>query len=302
MMDNPIALENETGFDRVLRFTIPDQNCRGRLLRLGPAAETILSAHDYSPPIKMLLCEALVLTALMGALLKGDEDQLTFQIQTKSGIIELLVCDYRAGALRGYIQHDPDRVRELGANPELQALLNEGYLAITFDISSSGQRYQGIVPLEGPSLSAAVEAYFAQSEQIPTLIRTGVKSTERGCVAGGILIQHLAEGEQGRERLHVRMDHPEWEHVSILANTVRHAELTDAKLSLEALVWHLFHEEREIRVDSGDFVTRGCRCSERHLEDVLSRFPSQDRKDMRDDDGLIKVDCAFCSKVFVIQD
>ena len=292
----------ETGFDRVLRFTIPDRHCRGRIVRLGPALEEVLSAHDYAPPIKLLLAEALVLTALMGALLKEQTDQLTLQAQTNGGAIDLLVCDYRAGAVRGYVQHDAEKVAQLGANPDLDALFGDGYLAITFDLATTGQRYQGVVPLEGASLSAAIEAYFAQSEQVPTLIRTGVVATRNGCIGGGILVQHLPEGEEGRERLHVRLDHPEWEHVAILAHSIRHVELTDPTISLEALIWRLFHEEREVRVEKGEQLSRGCRCSEHHFEQVLSRFPAEDRKAMRDEKGVIVVDCAFCSKEFAIQD
>jgi len=95
----PIA-EGQTGFDRVLSFTIPERNARGRVVRLGPVLETILSAHDYPPPIKHVLAEALVLTALLGSLLKDEEGQLTMQAQTESGIVDLLVCDYRS-AIRG---------------------------------------------------------------------------------------------------------------------------------------------------------------------------------------------------------
>ena len=214
----------------------------------------------------------------------------------------LLVSDYRDGELRGYVQHDSERLAPLGANPPLSALFGKGYLAITFDIAKTGQRYQGVVPLEGRSLSDAVEGYFARSEQIPTVIRTGVRSGASGCVAGGLLVQHLAEGEDGRERLHVRADHPEWEHVSILSRTLRHGELVDPAISLEAMVWRLYHEEREVRTERLARIARGCRCSEQRFEEVLARFPSQDRKEMRDESGVIVVDCAFCSKEFAIQD
>ncbi|MBO0749465.1 MAG: Hsp33 family molecular chaperone HslO [Porphyrobacter sp.] len=292
----------ETGFDRLLQFTLPDRNARGRVVRLGPALEDVLAAHPYPPALKHLLSEALVLTALMGALLKDDGSQLTLQAQADNGIVSLLVCDYRSGELRGYARHDEERFAELGSNPSLQDLFGDGFLAITFDLAATGQRYQGVVPLEGDSLSRAVERYFAQSEQVPTLIRTGVRGGLGGVIAAGFLIQHLAEGEEGRERLDVRMDHPEWEHVAALAGSLTEDELVDADLSLEALVWRLFHDEREVRVLQGDTITRGCRCSVVHFEEVLARFPKEDRADMRDEHGIIRVDCAFCSREFLIED
>lgn len=294
----------ETGFDRILRFTLPDRHARGRIVRLGPVLDEILSAHAYPASIKHLLAEALALAALLGSLLKGNDDdtggQLTLQAQTEDGAVKLLVCDFRDGELRGYVQHDAEKVAALGPNPPLFALFGRGYLAITFDIGETGKRYQGIVPLEGTSLAEACEAYFAQSEQVPTLIRVGVRSGPEGCVAGGLLVQHLAEGEEGRERLHVRLDHPEWEHVAVLGGSIRHEELVDRRLGLESIVWRLFHEEREVRVDPGQYLTRGCRCTIEHYRSVIARFPPDEIAEMRNDDGVIVVDCAFCSKDFAI--
>jgi molecular chaperone Hsp33 len=203
--------------------------------------------------------------------------------------------------MRGYLKHDPDRLAEAPADPSLFALFGKGYLAITFDQALTGERYQGIVPLEGGSLAEAAESYFSQSEQIPSLVRLAVasKGTE-GHFAGGVLIQHLADGEEGRERLHTRLDHPEWQHVHTLAATITTAELTDPALPLETIVWRLFHEEGEVRVLPATRITRGCRCNPEHIRDVLSRFPEAERTDMADADGVIRVDCAFCARTFPI--
>jgi molecular chaperone Hsp33 len=290
------------GADRLVSFTIPGCHARGRVVRVGPVLDRILAAHDYPPPIQRLLAEALVLTALMGGLLKREGSQLTMQAQTQGGVVELLVCDYRDGELRGYVQHDPVRLAALGEQPSLAALFGDGRLAITFELGATNQRYQGVVPLEGGSLSAAVEHYFAQSEQVPTLIRTAVDADGKPNRAGGLLVQHLAEGEEGRERLHLRVDHPEWQHVAVLAHSVRPEELVATDLALEGLVWRLFHEEPEVRVQATVPLSRGCRCSTVHFEEVLARFPKQDRRDMRDENGIILVDCAFCSREFAIQD
>lgn len=291
---------SETYSDQLLGFTLPDRDARGRVVRLDGIVDQILSAHDYPPAITHLLAEALVLATLIGGLLKNDAGQLTMQAQTDGGVVRLMVCDYRAGELRGYVDFDRERLAALGANPSLEALFGKGYLAITFDIEGENGRYQGIVPLEGETLSAACEAYFMQSEQVPTLIRVAARHDGQSCVAGGFLIQHLPEGEEGRERIHARLDHPQWEHVSILSGSIRHEELVDRELSLEALVWRLFHEEDEVRVQKGASLVRGCRCSLDHYEQVIGGFPEADRADMRNDDGLIAVDCAFCSRVFTV--
>ena len=286
--------------DRLLGFTIPGHDARGRVVRLGPVLDAILAAHAYPPALAACLAEALVLAALMGSLLKGEGDQLTMQAQSETGPIRLLVADWRDGALRGYVE-----LAEGAAPPPSGAALPElfgpGHLAITFDLAN-GQRYQGIVPLEGASLAAAVEAYFAASEQVPTLVRVGIALDGPAPQAGGLLVQHLPEGEEGRERLHVRMDHPAWEHVAVLGGSVSVAELTDAALGLEDIIWRLFHDEGELRATASQPVMRGCRCSVEHFETVLARFPKADRREMANADGIILVDCAFCSKQFAIQD
>ncbi|MES2339441.1 MAG: Hsp33 family molecular chaperone HslO [Pseudomonadota bacterium] len=287
--------------DRVLGFTLPTRHARGRIVRLGPVLDTILAAHAYPPPIEALLAEALTLTALLGSLLKDAAGQLTLQAQTTGGIVSLLVCDYQDGQLRGYVQHDAERLAEVADAPSLFALFGTGHLAITFDQKTSGERYQGIVPLDGNSLAEAAESYFLQSEQIPSLIRLGsTHEAGAGCVAGGLFLQHLPEGEDGRERLHTRLDHPEWEHVAALAGTMGLEELADRAIPLETLVWRLFNEEDEVRILPGTALTKGCRCDGTYIAQVLAKFPPEERAEMADEDGVIFVDCAFCSTKFPI--
>jgi molecular chaperone Hsp33 len=286
--------------DRVLAFTLPGRHARGRLVRLGPVLDTILANHQYSPILARLLAEALVLTALLGSTLKDPDDQLTFQAHSQGGVVDLLVCDYRAGALRGYLRHDPGRLAQLPSSPSLFGLFGKGYLAITFDQAAGGERYQGIVPLEGGSLAEAAERYFSQSEQIPSLVRLAVADHgAAGHIAAGVMVQHLPEGEEGRDRLHTRLDHPEWEHVAALAATLGGEELLDPALPLEAILWRLFHEE-EIRVLPETSLARGCRCSTAHIRDVITRFSPEERQAMAEEDGIIRVDCAFCARVFPV--
>lgn len=286
--------------DRNLSFSIPGKHCRGRAVRLGPVLDDILAAHNYPQQIKLLLAEAVCLTAMLGALLKEEEAQLTLQAQTENGVINLLACDYKDGALRGYVQFDAERLALQPLEPSLMALFGKGYLAITFDHPQPRGRSQGIVPLEGASLAEAVQSYFTQSEQIPTLVRVTLEDNVENIIGGGLLVQHLPEGEEGRERLHVRMDHPEWEHVEIMAASVKREELTDEALPLEDILWRLFSESDEVRVLSGKPCVKGCRCNEDHIRGVIARFPKEDKQDMIDDDGTISIDCAFCSRKFVI--
>ena len=286
--------------DVALGVTIPARNARGRLARLGPALDSVLASHNYPPVVERLLAEALALTALLGAMLKEPEGQVTLQAQTENGVIELLVCDYRAGQLRGYVRHDSERLADAGPNPSLFSLFGKGYLAITFDHPVRDERYQGIVPLEGESLAKAAESFFAQSEQIPSIVRLAAEKRPEGWSAGGLVFQHLPEGEEGRERLHTRLDHPDWPHVAILAGSVKAEELTDPALPLDELTWRLFHEEAEVRTLEPIALSKGCRCDPDYVRSVIARFPAEERAAMVGEDGMIRVDCEFCSQSFPI--
>ena len=288
--------------DRILGFALPGRDARGRVVRLGPVVSDILSSHAYPPRLASLLAEALALTALLGALLRPDEGKLTLQCQS-DGPVTLLVCDWLEGEVRGYLQHG-------GEPPEgadLQATFGRGFLAISLDQTASSERYQGIVPLEGASLAAAAESYFNTSEQVPTLIRLSARDEDGAWTAGGLLVQHLPRGEQDGPRIGVSGDveylplagQLNWDHVRALAGTVAGDELTDGALTLEALLWRLFHED-ETRVAPAVILTRGCRCSAGHIANVLRRFPEDELDAMRGDDGAIVVNCEFCAKSFPI--
>lgn len=291
-----------TGADRtedtVLGFTIPARSGRGRLLRLGDALNVILSAHDYPPRIAALLAEALVLTGLIGSALKGDEGQTTLQARGQGGPVNLLVCDYRAGELRGHVGFD--REAEIAEDAGLGALFGEGYLAVTIDRAHGKERYQGIVPMQGASLAAAAETYFDSSEQIPTLIRTNVEWTDEGWAAGGILLQLLGRQEEGGDRLHVRQDRENWEHLEILGDTTRPDELTNGDLPLENLLWRLFNED-EVRIIPAVPLSRGCRCSVQMIEERLATLPDAEKNEIRGPEGTVSVDCEFCSKQFEVR-
>ena len=291
----------ELNSDAAIGVAIPARNARGRIARLGSVLDAILASHNYPATIEKLLAEALTLTALLGSLLKEPQGQLTLQAQTEGGPVDLMVCDYLGGELRGYIRHDAEKLAGVPDEPTLPDLFGKGYLAITFDQPLAKERYQGIVPLEGKNLGEAAQSYFAQSEQIPSLVRLAAEKRGNYWFAGGLLLQHLPEGEEGRERLHTRLDHPDWPHVAILGGSVKAEELTDPTLLLDDLLWRLFHEEDELRTLAATALRRGCRCDPDYVRSVIARFPEDDRAAMVGEDGMIRVDCAFCSSSFAIE-
>ncbi len=279
--------------DRLLPFAVEALDLRGRLVRLGPAVDEILSHYDYPPPVARVLGEGVALTALLGSML---ESHGRFQLQTRTdGPVDMLIVDYDPpGRLRGFVRYAAERVE---AASSTATLLGKGHMALTIERSEDGSRYQGVVTLEGDGLARAANDYFRQSEQIPSYVRLAVAevvtSTGRSWRAGGLIAQYLPAGglspaERESEEL------PDvWVEGLALAASIQDHELVDPGLSPERLLYRLFHE-RGVKVFEERELVAKCRCSQARVEAMLRSFPVEERAHMVGDDGRIGVTCEFC--------
>jgi molecular chaperone Hsp33 len=284
--------------DLILPFQAEQAEVSGRLVKLGPVVDTILSRHAYPEAVSQLLGEAVALTALLGAALKF-EGKFILQAAT-DGPVDLLVADYQVpGGLRGYARFSAERLADLSPGGRL---LGEGHLAMTIDRGLDTERYQGVVPLEGGSLTEAADTYFRQSEQLPTFIRLAVARHYRAGAtgsrawtwrAGGLLVQKLTrEGGHaaGREAALAQED---WTRAKALAETVEDHELLDPMLPPDRLLYRLFHEE-QVRAFRAVPLKSYCSCSEARVEELLRRFSAEDLAEMVVD-GEVWVTCEFCN-------
>ena len=286
--------------DLAAPFQINQQPVRGRLVRMGPAVDEILTRHDYPPSIANLLGETCALAALVGASLKF-EGRLIVQAQGK-GAVSYVVADYdTAGLLRGYCRYDEGRLAEIaeGLKPlGAKALLGEGVFTMTIDQGPDMERYQGMTPIEGETLALCAERYFAQSEQTPTRVRLAVGQAHDGAVmrwrAGGILLQNIAEDEARGATAEA------WREAQFLFETVGEDELIDPRLTPETLLYRLFHEQG-VRLFPARPLQAFCRCSEERILTVLKSFDAGERADMVEPDGRIHVTCEYCSRVYKVE-
>ena len=286
--------------DLILPFQAEHAEVAGRLAKLGPVVDTILSRHDYPEPVSKLLGEAVALTAILGAALKF-EGKFILQAST-DGPVDLLVADYQVpGALRGYARFSAER---LAALPADGPLLGEGHLAMTIDRGPDTERYQGVVPLEGGSLADAADTYFRQSEQLPTFIKLAVArhyragQSERPWTwrAGGLLVQKLTREGGRRATRESAFAAEDWTRAKALAETVEDHELLDPMLPPDRLLYRLFHEEK-VRAYRAVPLTSYCSCSEARVEELLRRFSAEDLAEMVVD-GKVSVTCEFCNRSY----
>ncbi|MCG7520435.1 Hsp33 family molecular chaperone HslO [Ruegeria sp. Ofav3-42] len=303
--------------DTVLPFQLDVSDMRGRVARLDGVLDGILKQHDYPEKVEALVAEMALLTALIGQTV-ALRWKLSLQVQSK-GAVRMIATDYYApqkegeqARIRAYASFDRDRLTDGAPFDQI----GEGYFAIMIDQGEGTQPYQGITPLAGGSLSACAEAYFAQSEQLPTRFSLSFgKSTEPGVGehwrAGGVMLQHmpkaspfvasgegsgniltaddLVDGEEGEN----------WGRVNILLDTVDDLELIGPSIAPTDLLVRLFHEEQP-RVYDAQPVQFGCTCSEDRVRQSLSIYSAKDIEKMTTPEGEVTADCQFCGAHYVL--
>jgi molecular chaperone Hsp33 len=283
--------------DFVAPFQIETQPVRGRIARLGPAIDDILTRHAYPEAVANLLGEACALAALVGGGLKF-EGRLIVQAQG-DGPVTYVVADYdTAGAVRGYCRFDAERVAAASAGfarPGAGALLGAGTFIMTIDQGPDMDRYQGVTPIEGETLALSAETYFSRSEQTPTRVRLAVGQVDDGegprWRAGGLMIQNIAEDEARGSTADA------WTTAQALFETIGEDELIDPRISAQTLLWRLFHETG-VRLFEARPLSAFCRCSRQRIVEVLGSFPEAERAAMVEPDGRIRVTCEYCARVY----
>jgi molecular chaperone Hsp33 len=288
--------------DLALPFAVPDLGARGRVVRLGPAVDAILHRHDYPPPVAALLGESLALSVALASSLKYEG---IFTLQMRGdGPVRLLVVDLTSdGGLRGYAQFDADRIAAMPVESAsaVPRLLGHGHLAFTVDQGADTERYQGVVALEGSSLSDCAHHYFRQSEQLATGIKLATGQDEAGrWRAGGLILQALPSQELIAETDAEERDE-RFRTAVILMASAREAEMLDPTLSADHLLWRLFHEHAPRVFDQRDVAHR-CRCSRARIDSVLRSIPRAELDGMRDARGLVAVRCELCGPSYDYDD
>ncbi len=293
--------------DMILPFALQESHLRGRIVRLGSVLDDILIPHAYRQPVAQLVGEAVTLTLLLGGMLKYD-GVFTLQAQGE-GPVRLVVADLTSdGALRGMATIDTEKcdalmgkngdvvgLRATDTTYDLGTLMGPGHLAFTVDQNDAADRYQGIVELNAVDLATSVQHYFAQSEQIETILKVACGFSNGAYRAGGIMIQRLPLPTDALpDAVDAADDH--WNRARAFIDTCSRDELIRESLPATDLLYRLFHEDG-VKVFNPIALRKGCRCSPEKLSGILGTMSDDDRAHMTVD-GKITMRCEFCSKDF----
>jgi molecular chaperone Hsp33 len=279
-------------------FYLPGRPVRGRLVRLGPLADALLTRHQNHEVVTALTGQALALTAALATALKFRG---SFSLQAKGdGALPMLLADCtESGALRGYARADADKLAALLAAdeaPSAAALLGHGYLAFSVDQGPDRERHQGIVSIEGNSLADMALHYFQTSEQLQCTVRLACARTPLGWRAGALILERVAREGGLDPEMDPDAQAESWRTATALAATLKESELLDDTLQPDRLLYNLFGTEG-VAADRNRALAYGCRCSRARLSGILETFPVDDLDHMAVG-GDIVMTCEFCNLDF----
>jgi len=298
--------------DTLQPFVLHRSSIRGRMVRLCSAVDTILKRHDNPASVNRLLAEIITLAAMLSANLP-EGGVLTMQAKGDGPVKFLVVDAVHGGKLRGYVdiaEHGHQRLKDLeeayGEEVSLGELMGKGYLCMTLDMGY-GEPSQGIVSLEGNTISEAIENYFTLSQQIEVLFKcmVGKRISEDGTVywsAGGIMLERMPDegGHHVLEAIPDDMSLRGWGYNELLVQTTTEEELLDAYLKPSALLYRLFNEVG-VWVNDAQDLSADCRCSRDKITGILRSMAPTDIEDMKEN-GVISVTCQFCNTAEIFTD
>lgn len=262
--------------DTLIDFLFPEYGVRGSVVEITTGISDMLDLRPYAPDVRRIVGQAIAAMPLLASHSKF-EGRINLQFQGK-GPIKLLVAQIdRHLVVRGMAKAADD------VQGSFRELLSGGTLAMMLDPDAGTQDYQAVVPIEGEKLSDALEGYFAQSEQLPTMLRLGMSD---GRLAG-IMLQRLPEevaDEQG------------WEHLQVLLNTLEEKELTS--IDSQTLMRRLFHAE-DLRMFDPRALKLSCRCDRGSIATMLLGLGEEELAPVLKERGKVDVTCEFCGREYI---
>ncbi|MEF1174418.1 Hsp33 family molecular chaperone HslO [Vibrio sinaloensis] len=262
------------------RYLFEDLSVRGELVQLDEAYQRIISSKEYPAALQKLLGELLVSTTLLTATLKF-EGSITMQLQGDGPVSLAVINGDHDQKIRGVARWEGD----IAEDASIHDMMGKGYLVITIE-PKKGERYQGIVALEGDNLAEILEGYFANSEQLKTRIWIRNGEIDGKKYAAGMLIQVMPDGTGSPE---------DFEHLEQLTDTVKNEEL----FTLEAneLLYRLYNQEK-VRLFEPQPVEFHCGCSRERSGAAIVTIDRAEVNDILAELGSISLHCDYCGTTY----
>lgn len=290
-MSKPSALPKSAPLtataDHRQRFYIDNSPVRGDIVHISSALETILAQRPYPPAIALMLGEMLAAAALLATTLKF-KGRLSLQAQGSGDLKWVMAECTDQGELRGLADwNHSNPFSDLKTSDDALQSLTDAVLFINIE-PDRGERYQGIVPLEEPTIAGCLSQYYALSAQVPTQINLACD----GLQSAGLLIQLLPRSGEEEQAM---VDDDLWPRLTMLTQTLKSDELID--LPARDILHRLYHEE-DVRLPEPELLKFGCTCSRDRCIDALRQVGQDAVEEILSTDDEIKMDCQFCNTAY----
>lgn len=266
--------------DLLHRYLFESLSVRGQLVQLNDTYQQLLTSQDYPPAVAHLLGELLVASSLLTATIKF-EGSITLQLQGKGPVSLVVINGDHQQQMRGVARWQG----ELDDNADLHTLLGEGFLVITIE-PVKGERYQGVVALEGDNLSQVLEQYFLRSEQLKTRLWLRTEQKNDQAQAAGMLLQVIPDGTGSPQ---------DFEHLEQLTDTIKNEELFT--LDANTLLYRLYNQE-QVRLFDPQPVRFVCGCSPEKSAAAIKSLPKTERDEILQEEGHIALHCDYCGTTY----
>ena len=269
------------------RFYIENCPVRGEVVHLEDALQTILAQRNYAPAVCVLLGEMLSATALLASTLK-IKGRISLQIQAEGTFKWAMAECNHLGEVRALADYEEDpHFNQADDSSTVLSTLLRPVLFINIE-PEHGERYQGIVALDQPTLAGCLMQYYDLSAQIPTRIVLASNAQR----SGGLLIQLLPRNNEEEQQ---QIDEDIWPRLKLLTETLKIVELTD--LSAEEILYRLYNEE-EVRLPEVEKLQFSCTCSHDKCANALIQIGLDAVKETLEHQNPIEMDCQFCNKKY----
>ena len=272
-------------FDQLHRYLFNQGNVRGELVRLESSYQAILDSYDYPLVIQQLLGELMVAASLLTATIKFEGD-IAIQLQSEGPLSYAVINGTHKQQLRGVARWD-ETISQLPG--DFNQLLPKGIMVITIT-PNEGERYQGIVALDKPSLAECIESYFEQSEQLATKVFIRTQLPPHSAKACGMFLQIMPTSSAATDK-----NDTDFDHLSQLTETIQDDELFN--LPAEDILYRLYHQE-EVEVFSPVPVVFQCTCSRERTAAAITSIPKAELLEIIAQDGAVKMNCQYCHKEY----
>jgi molecular chaperone Hsp33 len=273
--------------DTLHRFLFERYPIRGHLVHLDAAWRALIEHRHYPDTIRQTLGEAVVASLLLAATIKF-EGVLSLQLQG-DGPVHLLLAQCTSGlGVRGLARHRDSNVPD---SFRIRDLIGAGNLTVTLESDDGSQRYQGIVPIEGDRLADSLQAYFQNSEQLPT--RLWLHADAQG--ASGMLLQKLP-GTSSVSAADAAAIEDAWRRVQFIGDTLTPEELRTLE---DAEILHRLFNEDDLRLFEPSPVYFRCRCSRERVAGMLQGLGEAETRSVIAERGKVEVHCDFCNRAYV---